>query len=111
MEWTKDDPKVDGVYWWRSDAKDNDPDIHEVAGESFYQVGFGSSEWVANFGGEWLGPITSEQAEQFDALRKAAEDALRYFEDTGESCRTADIVTALRRALGKEQSSSTPVER
>lgn len=58
LRWSKEAPAVDGVYWWRADERDNDPDIHLVQGEFFYQVGFGSSELVANFDGEWRGPIT-----------------------------------------------------
>jgi hypothetical protein len=68
VTWTKDAPTADGVYWWRDSPADSDPDIHEVQGEFFYQVGFASSELVANFGGEWLGPITPEQINERDAL-------------------------------------------
>jgi hypothetical protein len=66
--WTKDAPTAEGVYWWRDSAVDNDPDVHLVQGEFFYQVGFASSELVANFGGEWLGPITPEQVSERNAL-------------------------------------------
>lgn len=100
MGWIRTVPEQ-GLRWIR---KGNYVDFVQVQGR--YLKGFKVNGAVHDFlgaGWEFLGPATPEQAEQFDALRKAAEDALRYFEDTGESCRTADIVTALRRALGKEQ--------
>lgn len=34
--WTTEDPKVDGVYWWREDVNDPDPDIHSVVAGRFY---------------------------------------------------------------------------
>ena len=73
LPWTKESPTIDGVYWWRADASDNDPDIHFVQGEFFYQVGLASSEVVANFGGEWLGPITPAPSDTEQGLREALD--------------------------------------
>jgi hypothetical protein len=78
--WSKESPTVDGVYWWRADASDNDPDIHFVRGDFFYQVGFASSEAVANFGGEWLGPITPSTTERVIRLREALEAVIARFQ-------------------------------
>lgn len=65
--WTKEDPKVDGVHWWRADANDRDPDIHSVVAGRFYEVGMTQCTVVENFGGEWLGPITPSDFEQAKA--------------------------------------------
>lgn len=103
MEWSKDDPKTDGVYWWRADRLDFEPDIHSVVVGRFYQIGEMHSCKVEGFGGEWLGPITAQQAEQFDALRKAGEAALKYIQtDPVLDDDGIEIVAALRRALGKQ---------
>lgn len=51
------------------------------------------------FGGK-LGSLKVDNLERgVERLRKAASNALKYLEDTGESCRTSDLVTALREAL------------
>lgn len=101
--WTTADPKVDGVYWWRADESDNDPDIHFVQGESFYQVGFASSEFTAKFGGEWFGPISPSDFEQLIRLRKAVSDALEWIEASLDYDDVAmdgsRVMTALREAL------------
>lgn len=55
--WSKESPKVDGVYWWRADRADSDPDIHRVVDGIFFEVGEQFSRVVEGFGGEWLGPI------------------------------------------------------
>ena len=61
-QWTKDTPSVDGVYWWRADSSDKHPDIHSDVQGRFYEIGESKSTTVENFGGEWLGPITPEEA-------------------------------------------------
>lgn len=68
--WTREDPKVDGVYWWRADANDPDPDIHSVVAGRFYEVGMSQCTVAKNFGGEWLGPIRSTD---FDHLQEQVE--------------------------------------
>lgn len=73
--WSKDDPKVDGVYWWRADANDSDPDIHSVVNGRFYEVGMSQCTVVENFGGEWLGPFTASDFEQLIRLRKLGIEA------------------------------------
>ena len=110
MEWSKDDPKTDGVYWWRADRLDFEPDIHSVVVGRFYQIGEMHSCEVEGFGGEWLGPVAPEQAEQFDALRKAATGLLAAIDRADYGVDVYSLApnlrpaaTALRRALGKEQ--------
>lgn len=51
----------------------------------------------------FLGPLSPADAEQLSELRKAAGEALTYLEDTGESCRTHDLIAALRAALNPKQ--------
>lgn len=66
--WAKYDPTVDGVYWWRADATDFEPDIHSVVQGRFYEVGERFPREVEAIGGEWLGPITPEQTNERDQL-------------------------------------------
>lgn len=70
--WSKESPKVNGVYWWRADAKDLEPDIHAVVAGQFYQIGSSESVVVENFGGEWLGPITPTAAAPVEQSKEVA---------------------------------------
>ena len=107
-EWSREDPKVDGVYWWRADANDPDPDIHSVVAGRFYEVGMSQCTAVENFGGEWLGPISPSDFEQLLRLRKTASEARDWFAWWVESTEAApplgtkganDILAAFRETL------------
>lgn len=59
MNWSKEVPTVDGVYWWRLSRNDPDPDICETDLEYgvVYDIGNPQGEKITERGGEWLGPI------------------------------------------------------
>lgn len=59
MNWSKETPTVDGVYWWRLSENDPDPDICETDLEydTVYDIGEPLGEKISERGGEWLGPI------------------------------------------------------
>lgn len=106
--WTKDDPKVDGVYWWRADANDPDPDLHSVVNGRFYEVGMSQCTVVENFGGEWLGPVSPSDFEQLLRLRETALNALIWMDWWKDPTVSAypdglppmsEIITALREVL------------
>lgn len=84
VAWTKDDPIEEGVYWWRADAADFEPDIHQVVRGRFYEVGEQFSREVEGFGGEWLGPITADNFNERNALLSEVaqlREALKPFAD------------------------------
>lgn len=99
-------PMGDGIYWWRADEADNDPDIHFVQGEFFYQVGFASSETVANFGGEWLGPITPNSVAQ---MRSACIEKVKaYLTDSRDEERgIIEAIASELESLSIEKDSTT----
>ena len=102
MEWTKERPDNNDIYWCRQSGML--PELLLVQDGFVYDFGDGERTSIGFYDdrGEWLGPITPEQAEQFDALRtqlnaaadlemlmrdeisalrKAAEDALQSLDD------------------------------
>lgn len=126
MGWSKDVPRngdwyVGGWYFQRR-LSNHARQIVEINSHGpVWRVGTANTKFVIDLREtgdyEWLGPITPEQAEQFDALRKAAteaDEALQLVQGFdwqldssahGEEIRRRAIsaMAALRRALGKQE--------
>lgn len=117
MRWLNERPDDNGTYWFKQPGML--PELLLVRDGSAYDFGDSEPTSIGFYDGrgEWLGPITAQQAEQFDALRKASEVALKWMDwwldselcecdGHGHICgkterrREAD---ALRRALGKQE--------
>jgi hypothetical protein len=100
--WSKEWPKVtDAFHWMRwCDGRYRDLPVH-VAGIHVMCLLDHSHLQRGNIEGEvqFLGPITPADTERLVGLEKAAREALSYLEDTGESCRTGDLISELRKAL------------
>ena len=77
--WTREKPTVAGWYWWRN-AKLMVVYVGEYPPGSLYVMGFGS---LANFDGEWLGPISPDSYRQgrVEGLREAVPLACKYCND------------------------------
>lgn len=71
MQWSKERPDDDGAYWFKQPG--GEPDLVLVRDGFVYDFGDDEPTSIGFYDGrgEWLGPITPEQAEQFDALRTA----------------------------------------
>ena len=70
--WTKRTPALDGMYWWRADERDYEPEMHEIADGKVYRMESRRSESADNYGGEWLGPISPSDTEQLAELQREA---------------------------------------
>lgn len=64
MNWTKELPKKNGIYWWNGGPYRKKAEIVEVWKSSFSSLGFvvarpGTSEVLktASLGGWWFGPL------------------------------------------------------
>ena len=101
--WIKEFPTTDGDYFCRINEHDLSPVSFRFENGAIYEYGCGKnlrSDYHHHAAGyEFLGPFTWRDLEQLIRLRLAASDALTYLEDTGESCRTSDLIAALREAL------------
>lgn len=79
--WSKEFPKVEGVYWLRfNEAASSEDWIVELNMRGVRRIGAEGDirNWTDISECEWLGPITPEQFEQFnsyDSLRVAAQAA------------------------------------
>lgn len=101
--WSKDYNLKDGTWFWLRDSASATPRLLQILGGRSWLEAFG----LACNTTEFLGPITSEQAEQFDALRsqlnaaadvemlmrdeiaalrKAAENVLPFVESVAAHC-------------------------
>lgn len=67
--WSNTAPTVDGVYWWRFGADDDEPEAHRVIAGVGYYAGTDPPEPIGNYDGEWLGPISPSDFEQLVRLR------------------------------------------
>lgn len=74
--WSKEFPKESGLYFWRPDPDDDDPDVYDldIAGDVIY--GLGSSYLITTKEieaehGEWLGPISPALHASAEKLRAA----------------------------------------
>ena len=70
LKWTKKLPTVDGFYWWRYGPSDEAPNRILIENRFVIAIGVGQPEVVdsallsdakKNWGGEWYGPIPSEE--------------------------------------------------
>lgn len=70
--WTKEGPKIDGVYWWRW-PQNGQQIVFEVYGGKVF---LGMQEQHPPTDGEWLGPIAPSDFEQLTRLREWKESAM-----------------------------------
>ena len=91
--WTSTKPTEAGWYWWRWSKKD-DPEVlwlSLIAGKLrvFTMSNENCEEYVDDYDGEWLGPISPDSFQQgrVAGLREAEEYALRCLKELQDKIR------------------------